>query len=248
MKFAYFTLISKEWFQGGVALVKSLRKVSKYPIEVLMLDDISEENANQLRSLGAKCTYVDKIGCKISRPQKWHIIPEFYQNCFAKLHIWNNDYQKVIYLDADMIVLKNIDHLFYLEADFAAVRGTATIIDTVMKTSHSFITDESFNSGLLVITPDPFVFEDLTIKKDIIHTEEGLDQGFLNEYFKSKWYRLPQIYNATRRLSLVLPDYWNEIFNDICVLHYTLEKPWHGEAVKGCEKIEKIWWDYFISE
>lgn len=248
MKFAYYTLISKDWFQGAVALVKSLKKTkTKHPIEVLVLNDVTEKQIEELNKLGANCTLVDRIGSRVSRQQSWHLIPEFYQNCFGKLNIWNADYDKLIYLDADTIVLNKLDHLFYWDVDFGAVCSTTSIVNPKTNESKSFLDTTNFNSGVLLIKPDKKLFEDMLLKKDMIVTEEGLDQGFLNEYFKEKWYRLPQIYNATRRLSMALPTFWNEIANDIYVLHYTLEKPWTTK-VPGCEKIEKIWWQYFISE
>lgn len=44
-----------------------------------------------------------------------------YTECWNKLHMWRlEQYSKVVYLDADMIVLRNLDHLFKLEDGFWA--------------------------------------------------------------------------------------------------------------------------------
>ncbi len=44
-----------------------------------------------------------------------------WKQAFSKLQMWSLvDYEKIVFMDADKLVFKNIDHLFELDGDFAA--------------------------------------------------------------------------------------------------------------------------------
>lgn len=59
---------------------------------------------------------------------------------FSKLHAWGlTHFKKVILIDSDMVVLRNIDHLF-LQPDLSAVEDPGA--------------PGKFNSGLMVISPN----------------------------------------------------------------------------------------------
>lgn len=243
MKFAYFTLVSHEWMIGARAMLRSLREKTARPIEVLALPDMTDQDLTELESLGAKCKKVDRIGSKLAIVKPWHDSPDFCQNCFAKLHMWNTEYDKIIYLDADIIVTKNIDHLFYTEAAFSAVRSCAYVVDTHKNTAQAFLRDNHFNAGVLVLTPNKKTYDDLMEQKEFTNDDDGSDQSLLNIYFRHTWNRLPQIYNATRRLMNVMPDLWKEMEQDIHIIHYAAkEKPWLRKELNT--NIDQIWWDY----
>ncbi len=246
MNFAYFTLVSHDWVIGAETMIKSLRLQTTRPIEILTLEDVTNEDITKLEKVGGKCRRVDRIGSKLAIVKPWQKKPDFCQNCFAKLHMWNANYDKIIYLDADIIVRKNIDHLFYLEDDFGAVRKTISTINIKTKESNSFIDDNHFNAGVLVLTPSKETYKDLMEQKDFVNDEDGSDQSLLNIYFRFNWHRLPQIYNATKRLMSALPEVWERIWGDVCVIHYTVQasdKPWLNEN-PTCET-DKLWWQYY---
>jgi glycogenin glucosyltransferase len=166
-----------------------------------------------------------------------------------KLHLWEAvEYDKVIYLDADMLVVRNIDHLFDLKATFAACPSYAQAID---RKTHKVVSggysDKLFNAGFLVIEPCHSVFGDLWSQKDhFINPQDPSDQGLLNMHFSGTWHRLPSCYNATRRVFMTAPNEWKELEKDLAVIHYTIEKPWVTKVPK-CEPIEKLWWECYTS-
>jgi glycogenin glucosyltransferase len=93
----------------------------------------------------------------------------------------------------------------------------------------------------MILKPDKKIFEELVKMKDIIETpKDPSDQGLLNHYFFKKWFRLKPIYNFTRRVFDVAPIKWRELRNEICVIHYTLEKPWKK---REDTEINKLWWE-----
>lgn len=113
----------------------------------------------------------------------------------TKLHAWRlTGYNKVVYLDADMLVLKPIAHLFSISAHLAAAPDIGW--------------PDAFNSGLLVLTPDLATFGALREYAVSSGSWDGADQGLLNDYFGGEigtadvgagggWQRLPFRYNVT---------------------------------------------------
>ncbi len=64
---------------------------------------------------------------------------------YAKLHLWNiTDYQKIIYVDSDMMALKNLDSLFHEYPEFSAAPD---------------LHPGKFNSGIFVLEPNRTTYE-----------------------------------------------------------------------------------------
>ncbi|PWN27686.1 nucleotide-diphospho-sugar transferase, partial [Jaminaea rosea] len=113
----------------------------------------------------------------------------------TKLHAWRlTDYRKVVYLDADSLVLRPLSHLFHLSATFAASPDTGW--------------PDIFNSGVMLLEPSQDTFEGLLNLAASSGTWDGADQGLINEFFGGEkgsgaegagggWTRLPFTYNMT---------------------------------------------------
>nr|GEV93967.1 phosphoenolpyruvate carboxylase kinase 2-like [Tanacetum cinerariifolium] len=74
--------------------------------------------------------------------------------------------RRVVYLDADTIVVKNIDDLFKCGKFCANLK-------------HS----ERLNSGVMVVEPSAELFNDMVSKVTTLYSYTGGDQGFLNTYY-----------------------------------------------------------------
>jgi len=240
-KFAYFTVASDDFTPGVYCLAKSLQKITQYPLYVISIN-ITEENKKKLESVGCNIIDTEYLGSKTCKPQPYRENPNFANNCYNKIHLWNQDFDKIIYFDADVLVIKNIDHLFEIEADFAAGSSFQTILDAKTgKPTKAGWRGDYFNSGVMILKPDKKIFEELIIMKDTVETpKDPSDQGLLNHCFAGKWHRLKPIYNFTRRVFDVAPYKWKELRNEICVIHYTLEKPWKKREDTD---INKLWWE-----
>ena len=239
-KNAYYTVASDDFVPGVYCLAKSINKVSNYRLNVISID-ITEKNKNLLETVGCHVIPVEYLGSKTCKPQTYRENPNFANNCYNKIHLWNQDYDKIIYFDADVIVVKNTDHLFNLTHEFAAGSSFQTTYCTeTRKPIKAGWKSEYFNSGVMVLRPDKKVFSDLIRMKDTVSTpNDPSDQGLLNHYFSKRWHRLKPIYNFTRRVHDVAPHKWQEMKDEICVLHFTLEKPWKK---RENTEINKIWW------
>lgn len=141
-----------------------------------------------------------------------------------KLQIFSlTEYDKCIYLDADMIVQKNIDHLFE-RPSLSAVAAGRCIFPQWTK----------LNSGLLVFKPDLNVYDEIikniepTIEEKQANEQGFGDQDILHRVFKS-WENHPERqlderYNAMIFcLKDVLEAYNLSSINDLYVLHYATE-------------------------
>lgn len=242
MKYAYFTLASDEYVDGVVCLAKSLHKNSKNSQLHVINIDMSDDSLKRLKNLRCDILCPPYLTSKTCKPQSYRENKNFAHNCFNKFHIWNQEFDKIIYLDADTIVIKNIDHLFDLNCVFAAGSKFSTTYVHGRATSAEWL-PSLFNAGVLVIKPDKKTYEELLLYKDTVETpDDPSDQGLLNYYFADRWHRLHPIYNFTKRVYDVSPSTFKQLKKDICVLHYTLDKPWKQ---KTNNELNDIWWNIY---
>jgi inositol phosphorylceramide glucuronosyltransferase 1 len=91
-----------------------------------------------------------------------------FLSVMTKLVIFNlTQYDKLVFLDADALVLRDLSDLFRCGAFCAA-----------------FINPCHFNSCLMLVTPSTALFDDMIQKLTTLPSYDGGDQGFLNAYFR----------------------------------------------------------------
>uniref|UniRef100_A0A2P2LMZ8 Hexosyltransferase n=1 Tax=Rhizophora mucronata TaxID=61149 RepID=A0A2P2LMZ8_RHIMU len=226
---AYVTLLYGDEFLLGVRVLgKSIRNTgSKKEMVVLVSDGVSDYAKRLLKADG---WIVEKISL-LANPNQ--VRPKRFWGVYTKLKIFNmTNYKKVVYLDADTIVVRNIEDLFKC-AKFCA------------NLKHS----ERLNSGVMVVEPSESVFNDMMTKVNTLPSYTGGDQGFLNSYYSDfsnahvfqpnipqevlkarpvpDMERLSTLYNADVGLYM-LANKWMVDEAELCVIHYTLGplKPW----------------------
>jgi len=102
----------------------------------------------------------------------------------TKLHIFRlTQYQKIMFLDADVLPIRSISHLFNLPHEFSAVPDVGW--------------PDIFNSGVLVLSPGEDKFNQLNELLKSKGSWDGGDQGILNEWRGGDWNRLSFTYNTT---------------------------------------------------
>lgn len=92
-------------------------------------------------------------------------------------------YSKIIFLDADVLPIRPLSHLFALPHEFSAVPDVGW--------------PDIFNSGVLVLSPGEDKFTDLKHLLKSKGSWDGGDQGILNEWRGGDWNRLSFTYNTT---------------------------------------------------
>jgi glycogenin glucosyltransferase len=141
--------------------------------------------------------------------------------CYTKLRVWQQtDLTKLVYIDADAIVLGDLEPLLDRPSFSAAPCMWPSDI---------------FNAGVLVLDPSQDVFNDMVPKIGTLPSYDGSDQGFLNSYFPD-WFtgpsehRLPAVYNASQVLYLYAPT-WRYMLPRIRILHFMGPvKPWNQDT------------------
>lgn len=136
---------------------------------------------------------------------------------FAKLRLWQLDYARVVFIDADALVLQNVDKLFDYPEFCAAPNVYESLADF-----------HRMNSGVFTARPSQATFEDMLARLDVPGVFwRRTDQSFLQEYFPD-WHGLPVFCNMLQYVWFAMPQLWR--WRDIKILHFQYEKPWQDHA------------------
>lgn len=271
--FAWVTLLTKPGYLPGVeALYHSLvRSGSAWPLEVMVTPDIDASVRARLQALGCGVREVPRIG---PDPQLAHRYANArFADVWSKLAVWTlTEYARVAFLDADMLVIKNMDEVFELPlqegfiAACHACRCNPNRIESYPAswqpencyyswcedeemTAHPPATvDNYFNAGFLVLAPDQALYN-LMLTKIVamadISTYVFAEQDFLNDVFQGRWLPLHYGYNALKTLELQHPRMWE--MNRVKNIHYIIDKPWDKQPEPGDKwyQLHQLWWEYY---
>ncbi|NXA36069.1 GLYG2 protein, partial [Eudromia elegans] len=138
---------------------------------------------------------------------------------FTKLHCWTLiHYSKCVFMDADTLVLCNVDELFDRE-EFSAAPDSGW--------------PDCFNSGVFVFRPSLKTYNLLLQFAEEHGSFDGGDQGLLNSFF-SNWAttdidkHLPFIYNLSSNAVYTYVPAFNHFGRDAKVIHFLgPTKPWN---------------------
>lgn len=118
-KYAYVTLVmlGDLYIAGAIVLAYSIRKCgSKVDLVVLVTPDVSEEGKRILSMYFTHVITINYVNISNWRTKR-QPHRKYLELVFTKFHIFNlTQYEKVLLIDADALVLKYPDHLFTLNA------------------------------------------------------------------------------------------------------------------------------------
>ncbi|KAJ56897.1 glycosyl transferase [Actibacterium mucosum KCTC 23349] len=236
MRRAYVTLVTNADFaQGARALVRSLAlSGTTADIVVMHTGGVPAADLAPLSALGARLAPVDLLPTSDAFNQRHarktlHDTAPFTKGTkpsfhtpldnFAKLRLWQLPYDRVVFLDADTLVLRNIDALFDYPQFCAAPNVYEGLADF-----------HRMNSGVFTARPDPATFDAMLLQLDAPDAFwRRTDQTFLQSYFPN-WHGLPVTFNMLQYVWFNLPELWH--WPSVNVVHYQYEKPWqdHDKA------------------
>ena len=200
---AYATILhsSEAYVCGAIALAQSITQTGSTKDLVLLADNsITSRSLQGLRAAGWKIKHIERIrspNAKKNAYNEWN---------YSKLRLWQlTEYDKIIFIDADLIVLNNMDSLF-VYPQLSAVGNNRVL----------------FNSGIMVVEPSECMFQTLMEKSQTMVSYNGGDQGFLNEVF-TWWHRWPRRLNF---LKIFKEKNEHEIPANVYAIHYLGVKPW----------------------
>jgi glycogenin glucosyltransferase len=233
---AYVTLICSgdSYLPGVEALGRSLQASgSTVPRLAMVTADVTAAARNALQGQGWELREVAPIANPTATDGL--LYPRF-GNVFTKLRAWQlRDVRKAVWLDADTLVLRNIDDLFERPALAAAP---------------DFFLPDRFNSGVMVIEPSESELQRMLQRLAESGSYDGGDQGFLNTFYADWWsmpaaHRLPMAYNTHHFIFQFLASHEalrRQLLEEVKVVHYTLQKPWRDAMVSGGSE---LWWKMY---
>ncbi|XP_050213692.1 UDP-glucuronate:xylan alpha-glucuronosyltransferase 2 isoform X2 [Mercurialis annua] len=240
---AYVTVLhsSESYVCGAIGLAQSLRQTdTKRDLIILLDSSISEHKQQALAQAGWQIRIIKRI--RNPRAEK----DSYNEYNYSKFRLWQlTDYDKLIFIDSDIIVLRNLDILFH----FPQMSATGNDIWI-------------FNSGIMVIEPSKCTFKYLMDRRKDIISYNGGDQGFLNEVFVW-WHRLPRRVNFLKNFwsnTTLEASVKNELFGadppKVYSIHYLGLKPWNcyrdydcnwnigDQRVYASDVAHKRWWKF----
>lgn len=234
--YSYVSIISTDDYLCGLLVLHSslMKTGARFPFLALLTKNISEKTIKTLQKYSIPYKLIPENifhPTDTSREHRWF-------STYSKLHIFNQtEFTKIVFLDADMLILRNIDELFD-RPHMSAVNAGGMIPRKASWTR--------LNSGLMVIEPSSKLFKDMVTKIGKIEVLESndinkkyhlwSDQDFLNAYYPD-WPRKQKLHldHKYNLLHYYSDEYWRlfgySLTKDkhpVSVIHYASHlKPWN---------------------
>lgn len=254
-RYAYVTLVTNtDYALGAEALLRSLTLTdTQAEIVVMHTGGVEEAALAPLSALGARLYRAELLPTSDAfnaRHRRGRIHaenpftkgrkPDFHTplDNFAKLRLWElEEYDRVVFIDADAVVVRNIDRLFRYPEFSAAPNVYESLSDF-----------HRLNSGVFVAKPSRVTFDAMLARLDAPDAYwPRTDQTFLQSYF-ADWHGLPVFCNMLQYVWFNLPELWD--WKSVRVVHYQYEKPWEADHPKAdrLRPLIELWRAYAAGE
>lgn len=243
---AFVTLVTTDpYCMGAVAVARSLRHHgTTRSLVVLVTPNVSEQSRITLNNTFDDVVVVDLMDSRDDVHLSMLGRPELGIT-FTKIHCWTlTQYRKCVFLDADTLVLSNVDELFEREELSAAPDPGWP---------------DCFNSGVFVFRPSVRTHRRLLEHAKCHGSFDGGDQGLLNSFFSS-WpvadigKHLPFVYNLTSSAAYTYLPAFQQFGHNAKIVHFTgAVKPWSAGKSREdsqshlMEQFVSLWWKEYLS-
>lgn len=257
MTMLFSFLETNSWFSGDI---------------VVIADKLTDESIQRL-------AIFPKI--KIERPQDsmlqklddlCSVLPIFRSRIpgFFSLEIFRfTKYEKVLFLDSDMIVVQDIEELFDLPGHFygcaewfsGKVRKLSDYKSVFSDESNGDIIENAINTGFMLISGETIgdtvyqgLAEMLSTKNFEDSTTLNTDQLIINKYFRNRIALLDTRYNYRPKNSRGILARENIKLEDAKIIHFLLKsKPWNLQNVMPTSeqnidllKSYELWYQWYF--
>ena len=138
---------------------------------------------------------------------------------FTKLHMWSwaDDYDLLLYLDADVLCLGRLE----LTLDFFAPNGTSSHF---LAAAPGGLSADHINAGVMAVQPNHAFFKEMMDALQTVHYKQkwAAEQAFLHAFLTEKygWMWLPQIVNMLPHANIDrLRDIWKRDWPRALAVH-----------------------------
>ncbi|KAE8717421.1 Galactinol synthase 3 [Hibiscus syriacus] len=253
---------------SNVTNVTLLSAQSLYPLVVAVLPDVPRDHHEILRSQGCIVREIEPV---YPPENHTHFAMAYYVINYSKLRIWQFvEYEKMIYLDGNIQVFANIDHLFELEDGYFYA-----VMDCFCEKTWS--SSPQYTIGYCQHCPDKVewpvsmgsapalyfnagMFVYLVTYRRLLDTFRATaptsfaEQDFLNVFFREIYKPIPPVYNLVLALLWGHPE--NIDLGKVNVVHYCAagSKPWRYTGKEDNMEREDIkmlvkkWWEIYEDE
>ncbi|KAJ5487267.1 hypothetical protein N7530_001567 [Penicillium desertorum] len=208
-------LLSDNYLPGAMVLAHSLRdNGTKARLVALFTPDrLQSSTIDELRTVYDELIPVSSM-VNDTPANLWLMDRPDLIATFTKVELWRlTQYQRVVYIDCDVVALRAPDELLSLEADFAAAPDVGW--------------PDCFNSGMMVLRPNLQDYYALRALAQRGISFDGADQGLLNMHFRD-WHRLSFTYNCTPSANYQYIPAYKHFQSTISLIHFIgARKPWN---------------------
>ncbi|KAL4905857.1 hypothetical protein BDW74DRAFT_177556 [Aspergillus multicolor] len=241
------TLITNTAYLPGLLTLEFSRRRtnSAYPLVALYTDTLPESGHAALDARGISKEHVPYLLPSIHK--NYSSDTRFY-DCWSKLTPFSLvEFERVVQLDCDMLVVRNMDELMEIELDGAELKGEER---AVLAACHACVCNPLGKGHY----PDNCA----QLASPATASYAFADQSLLGDLLRDRWVALPYVYNAlkTLRWEGVHEFFWEDA--EVRNVHFILGlKPWeegdegqgqNGTAAldgkgKGRDPLHEGWWE-----
>ncbi|WP_180686581.1 glycosyltransferase [Streptomyces gossypiisoli] len=239
-RIAFASFVDENYLPGFLVLLRSLALTNPDVCEdfIVLHDDLRPSSVARIRALHPRVVFRRVDADHYDSYKKGDQDNYLVRKAYFILDVFKiRDYDTVITLDTDMVVLGPINELLSMRKGLGAVAQFFHGDSTRM-----------LNSGLLVIQKE-FLTDEFCARLDQVgrsgaYELDKHDQGILNALLDGDFVDLDPKYNfVKRRLSGDLP-----VPDDTAILHFTgRHKPWQGGEA-GYSQAQERWREFDISD
>ncbi|MEV7883212.1 glycosyltransferase [Streptomyces sp. NPDC002817] len=237
-RIAFASYVDENYLPGFLTLLRSLALSNPGVCEdfVVLYDDLRPGSIARIRALHPRIVLKRVGDTHYDSYKKGDQDNYLVRKAYFILDVFRiREYDTIITLDTDMVVLSDLSELLKLREGLAAV-------------PQFFYGQHKLNSGLLVIQRE-YLSDEFCARLDRCgrsgdYELDKHDQGILNAVLDGDFVRLDPRYNfVKRRLSGDLP-----VPEDTAILHFTgRHKPWQGGEA-GYSQAEDRWREFELSD
>lgn len=214
----FASTLNDKYFNGACVTLNTLKRniTNILPYHIFLFSDVEKSKIDILNQI-----YPNLIFHTINdRCYDNYEINNCYRkwdyNVYNRFEIFTlKDCSKIIFLDFDILVRKNIDELVNQRCSFGAVKRFSDNFD-------DYVCDENFDAGVMVIGEQ---FISPKTKTDLLELTKKRDwtsdEPVLNVFFNKDWVQLPLTYNT-------LTPVYNEAIDPHIIQFVGTKKPWHN--------------------
>jgi lipopolysaccharide biosynthesis glycosyltransferase len=229
-------MLNRDFIIGYKVMISSLLDKNQwFDHEVVILDlDLTPSDKTDILDLYENTTFIKPKIKNYSRVN-FERTAEKLRATYYKLDVFRLDYDRIVFIDSDVVVVGDLSELFNCSLDFAAVKGYNARLDEMRA---------DINSGVFVVNKRFLNDETYTALVQMAeHGHSMPDQKVINSYFKGQIAYFNKGFNVEKRMISTVR--FRKVLENMRIIHYVASKPWMEDREEGFDELEKYWFEAY---